>query len=542
MTPWQATARSALGELRTGVSEGIRLLITDTGGELDIDLLDSRQEAAYHLAFLASEGAAIDIMIEYSSGGALEERLARVAVADLFRSARSRLLGRWGYIGFGADPLAGSDVEDVVRLGSDTELLESIAHELPADGTGPRHLPEDLALAAQTFRRFSDEQIVPRADQVHRRTLDVPEEIISGLAELGVFGLSVPTRYGGSQTADEPEMLAMVVVTEELTRGSLAVGGSLITRSEIFGRALMNGGTEEQKKRWLPMIASGEAMVAVAVTEPGHGSDVAGIQTRAKRHGEHYLLAGTKTWCTFAGRAELLMVLARTDPDPSAGHRGLSLFVIEKQRFSGRQFTAEQEGGGRMTGRAIPTIGYRGLHSFEIAFDEWAVPATALVGGPRGEGRGFYLQMEGFSAGRLQTAARAVGLMEAAFGAALRYAGERVAFGKPIAEFGLTKARLARMAARIQANRQFAYRVAEQFRTRDASSEASMVKILSCRAAEEVTRDAMQIHGGNGYAEEFSVSRYFVDARVLSIFEGAEEPLALRVIARRLAQEAVDDA
>jgi len=225
-------------------------------------------------------------------------------------------------------------------------------------------------------------------------------------------------------------------------------------------------------------------------------------------------------------------------PGSQQGHRGLSLFVVPKERGEGHGFVVTQDGGGKLEGRPIDTIGYRGMHSYELAFDAWRVPAANLIGGPEGEGRGFYLQMEGFENGRLQTAARAVGVMQAAYEAAVDYAQNRVVFGRSVGDYQLTQAKLARMAVVIQASRQFAYQVARLMAKGDGAMEASMVKAYVCRAAEWVTREAMQIHGGMGYAEEFPVSRYFVDARVLSIFEGADETLALKVIARRLVEGA----
>ncbi len=287
-------------------------------------------------------------------------------------------------------------------------------------------------------------------------------------------------------------------------------------------------------------------MAAVAVTEPDFGSDVANLTTQAVAYGDGWLINGVKTWCTFAARANVLMLLARTNPDKSLAHRGLSLFVVEKPVAHGTGFSFTQrpleEGqpvsSGKMEGRAIDTIGYRGMHSYEISFDGWWVPAEALVGGERGLGKGFYYQMQGFENGRLQTAARALGVMQAAYEAAFSYATQRVVFAKPIYQYELTKVKLGRMAVLIQAIRQFAYKVATLMASGAGSLEASMVKAYACRAAEWVTREAMQIHGGMGYAEEFPVSRYFVDARVLSIFEGADETLALKVIARRLLDEA----
>ncbi len=300
----------------------------------------------------------------------------------------------------------------------------------------------------------------------------------------------------------------------------------------------MKGGTEEQKQRWLPRIASGELLVGVMVTEPDYGSDVAHLTVTATPVDGGYRINGVKTWATFAGRADLVMLLARTDPDRAAGHRGLSLFVVDKEPAPGVAFSFEQPGGGRLEGRAIDTIGYRGMHSFEVVFEDWFVPAENLVGEAAGLGQGFYLQMEGFENGRLQTAARAVGLMQAAFEAGLAYAQDRQVFGRPVFDYQLTRAKLARMAALIQAGRQFSYAVARRMGAGEGTLEASMVKAYVCRAAEWVTREAMQLHGGMGYAEEFPVSRYFVDARVLSIFEGADETLCLRVIAPRLAEAA----
>ena len=253
-----------------------------------------------------------------------------------------------------------------------------------------------------------------------------------------------------------------------------------------------------------------------------------------------YVINGVKTWCTFAARANVLMLLARTDPDRSKTHKGLSVFIVPKPRGEGHGFEFVQEGtGGKMEGRAIDTLGYRGMHSYEVAFDDWHVPGSALIGGESGLGKGFYLQMEGFENGRLQTAARAVGLMQAAFEAGLQYAQDRAVFGKAVFDYQLTKVKLARMAALICAGRQFSYEVARMMARGEGALEASMVKAYVCRTAEWVTREAMQIHGGMGYAEEYAVSRYFVDARVLSIFEGADETLCLRVIARRLTENAL---
>jgi (2S)-methylsuccinyl-CoA dehydrogenase len=291
----------------------------------------------------------------------------------------------------------------------------------------------------------------------------------------------------------------------------------------------------------LPKLASAEVMVAVAVTEPDFGSDVASITTTA-RPGKNdlgidgYVINGVKTWCTFAARANVLMLLARTDPDRTKTHRGLSVFIVPKERGDAHGFAFSQPGGGKLEGRPIDTIGYRGMHSYEVALENWWVPADHLIGEQAGLGRGFYYQMEGFENGRLQTAARAIGVMQAAYESALEYASNRKVFGINIGEYQLTKVKLGRMAVVIQASRQFSYAVAKLMGRGEGSLQASMVKAYVCKAAEWVTREAMQIHGGYGYAEEYAVSRLFVDARVLSIFEGADETLCLKVIARRLVE------
>ncbi len=507
-------------------------------GRISVAKLDRHQVLAYDLAHAASALEGCRVMLDYGGQGELESVLARAFVADTVADLGARLVARdevWG-----TDPAVLQHAHDFVAEHRSPEFLEKLASQLPSHGTGPTHLSDDFELVRETFHRFAEEKVRPVAEHVHRANADIPEEVISGLAEIGGFGLSVPEEYGGFASGGEHDYLGMIVATEELSWGSLGVGGSLITRPEILTRAIVQGGTDEQKQRWLPRIASGELMVGVMVTEPDYGSDVANIKVTATPTDGGYRISGVKTWATFAGRADLLMLLARTDPDRSTGHRGLSLFVVEKEAAPGHAFAFERPDGGKIEGRAIDTIGYRGMHSFEVAFDDWFVPAENLVGGEAGLGRGFYLQMEGFENGRLQTAARAVGLMQAAFEAGLSYAQERRVFGQSVFDYQLSQAKLARMAALIQAGRQFSYDVARRMAKGEGALQASMVKAYVCRTAEWVTREAMQLHGGMGYAEEFPVSRYFVDARVLSIFEGADETLCLRVIARRLAEQALE--
>ena len=513
--------------LAQGIVDRAALHLRSNGG------VEGNQSVAYDLAHTAAAVANARVALDYGEMGEVEARIACGAAADAIHDLAARLLGREASWGASTGDLGADGAMDVVRDYRSPAFVASLASE-----PGPRHLDGDFELVQDTFRRFAEDRIKPVAEHIHRTNADIPEEVISGLAELGTFGLSVPEEYGGFSAGGESEYMAMVVATEELSRVSLGAAGSLLTRPEILTRALVNGGTEEQKKEWLPKLAAGNLMSAVAVTEPDFGSDAGAVQVSATAvdGGDAYVVNGVKTWCTFAGRADVLMLLARTDPDRSLRHRGLSLFIVPKERGEGHGFAFTQDGGGKIEGRAIDTIGYRGMHSYEVAFDNWSVPAANLVGGDAGKGRGFYLTVQGFENGRLQTAARAIGVMQAAYEAALEYASNRVVFGNPILDFELTRVKLGRMAIVIQSARQFMYHVARLMGSGAGSMEASMVKAYVCRAAEWVTREALQIHGGMGYAEEFPVSRYFVDARVLSIFEGADEVLAMRVIARRLVE------
>ena len=495
------------------------------------DDADAHQSLLYDIAHTAAALKISASLLEYGQAGPAEASLACAFAADALSEFAARLFGREA--DWVTSPAALDSCRDFVAKYRHPDFVASFA-----DFQAPSHLGEDFELVAQTFRRFAQEKIAPQAEHIHRNDADIPEDIISGLAELGCFGLSVPEEYGGFASGNESDYLGMIIATEELSRASLGAGGSLITRPEILTRALEKGGTEEQKKHWFPQIATGETMVAVAVTEPDYGSDVASLTVSATQTDGGWLISGVKTWCTFAGRADVLMLLARTDPDRTKGHRGLSLFIVAKPQAAGHSFEFTDDTGGTMEGRAIPTLGYRGMHSFEIAFDKWFVPADNLIGAADGLGQGFYMQMSGFENGRAQTAARAVGVMQAAYDEARSYAAERNVFGKPIADYQLTQVKLGRMAIIIAASRQYAYQVARLMAQGLGSVEASMVKAYVCKAAEWVTREALQIHGGFGFAEEYPVSRLFVDARVLSIFEGADETLCLKVIARRLQTQA----
>jgi (2S)-methylsuccinyl-CoA dehydrogenase len=528
--PDLAAAADAVGVADDVIGTAVRRLAERGGPE-------ANQALAYDVAHAAAAAATARALLDYGAKGDVEARITCAFTAEMVHDLVIRVAGREGLWGVG--PAALESAAPLLEHFRDPAFLAALA-----ETSGPRHLADDMEMVQDTFRAFADDVVAPHAEHVHRTNGDVPETIISGLGDLGAFGLSVPAEYGGYSEGGAAEYLAMVIATEELSRASLGIGGSLITRPEILTRALVRGGTEAQKKQWLPRLATGEVMVAVAVTEPDFGSDVAGVKVTATpaegRDGTPgWVINGVKTWCTFAGRADVLMLLARTDPDRTKTHRGLSLFVVPKPRGGAHGFEFEQEDGaagrtGKLSGRPIDTIGYRGMHSYEVALEDWWVPAHHLIGEADGLGRGFYYQMEGFENGRLQTAARAVGVMQAAYEQAVEYARHRSVFGSPILDYELTRVKLGRMVVLIQAGRQFAYRVAGLLAQGQGTAEASMVKAYVCKAAEWVTREAMQIHGGFGYAEEYPVSRLFVDARVLSIFEGADEILCLRVIARRL--------
>jgi (2S)-methylsuccinyl-CoA dehydrogenase len=547
-TPRLDAARAALAAaeaLLATVRDALAQRATERG-KISNECIDRMQQPVYEFALAATGLRVAGSMLEYAANATeLETRLAVLCTAEALHDLRNRLERAPADFGldaaavaqaFATPPMLACQAE--LRAERYTELAAAMEH----GGFGQLGLGEDHEMIRETFRRFAEEAVAPLAESVHRDDLLVPESILDGLREMGCFGLSIPQRYDGFQDDERPDNMGMILVTEELSRGSLGIAGSLVTRPEILAKALLKGGTEEQKRAWLPLIASGEKMVSVCVTEPDYGSDVAGLTVTARPTEGGWLLNGVKTWATFAGRAEILLVLARTDPDPSKKHAGLSMFIAEKPASEAHAFEFTQPGGGRIEGRAIPTIGYRGMHSYEVAFEDYFVPAANLVGGEAGLGRGFYLQMEGFAGGRLQTAARANGVMQAALDKAWSYAHERSVFGKPVFAYGLTQWKLARMAMLVMAARQFTYAVARLVDTGQGIMESSMAKLFASRTAEWVTREAQQIHGGMGYAEEYAVSRYFVDARVFSIFEGAEEVLALRVLARALLETGLEPA
>jgi len=551
-------AEEALDAARRLMNKTLRALNDRTvrDGRVSPDAMDSIQSVCYDIALSASEQTAARAVVDYArnardarsregNGSCLEERIASLFVAEGVQNLRNRVAFRTEDFGLTWDDLARTlDRSDVQSFCSGqlaganmTEIADAVRQ---AEGsTGSPLLEKEYEEVREKFRSFADRVVLPLADRIHKEKKLVPNEILEPLKEMGVFGLSIPKRFGGQQDDDREDNLSRILATEELSRGSLGAAGSLITRPEILARAIQAGGTREQQERWLPRLAAGETLGAVAVTEPDYGSDVASMKVKAERTDGGWLLKGTKTWSTFSGKANLLLVLARTDPDPARGHKGLSLFLAEKPSFDGLELEHVQPGGGKIRGGAIPSIGYRGMHSFWLVFQDYFVPDECLLGGEDGLGKGFYYLMAGFSGGRIQTAARAVGVMQAAFEQALSYSSRRTTFGRPIGDYQLTKVKLARMAALVATGRQFTYAVGRMMDRGEGQLEANMVKLFTCKGAEWLTREAMQIHGAKGYGEGSPVSRHFVDARVLSIFEGTEEILAIKVIARSLIEQGV---
>lgn len=547
--PGSEEVLNLLAQLRAALDQATAVLAQrcSYGGKLDSDRLDVQQVPSYELAWASAELLAAERSLKTldASTSELDRRLVMVFATEAVTLVRDRLEALFVELDLVDDVLQAVSADPMLRALRRTLMSGSALHETakmlahnPA-GLGQVALSAELSMVQDQFRRFAAEAVAPLAEKIHRHDLIVPEELLGPMREMGVFGLSIPEQYGGTAPDDHEDTLTMIVVTEALSEASLAAAGSLITRPEILSRALLAGGTEAQKQSWLPRLAAGDPLCAIAITEPDFGSDVASLILRGTRCDGGWLLNGAKTWCTFAGKAGVLMVVTRTDPDRSLGHRGLSLLLAEKPSFEGHEFDYQQEGGGRLSGRAIPTIGYRGMHSFDLSFENFFVPDANVIGEQLGLGQGFYYTMAGMTGGRMQTAARASGVMRAALLAGLRYAEDRKVFGAPLIDYPLTGAKLARMAARYVASRYLTYSVGRLLDQGGGRMEASLVKLFACRSAELVTREALQIHGGMGYAEEVAVSRYFVDARVLSIFEGAEETLALKVVARSLLESAL---
>ena len=505
--------------------------------------IDEHQVHTERLAYLATQVRAAHEQTAYAerleaagSPVELHAEYALIYASEVVQALRSQIETAWDDFGLTEDDLAGlyaPAAREAVRAGANEGRIREVGRQVIASlGVNSLDLEDEIAtLTRDMAREFARNEVAPIAQDIHREDQLVPDSLLESFSAQGFFGSSIPEEYGGTGMGDLP----MIVITEELSAVSLAAAGSLATRPEIIAKALLAGGTDEQKQYWLPRIASGEEICAVAVTEPDIGSDVASLQCRAEP-AEHegtrgWRINGAKAWSTFSGRATVLGLLARTG-EAGSGNSGLSLFIIEKPAFDGHTWEFEQPEGGKMSGTANPTPGYRGMHSFTLAIDNLWVPHENLVGGDEGIDKGFFLQMGGFAAGRLQTGGRACGVAQASLEKACQYVQQRSQFGVALADFQLTQYKIGRMAALVAAGRQLTYEAARTFDTR--AVEPSMAKLLTCDIAGEVSREAQLLHGGWGYSEEDPIARYVVDALVLPIFEGVKPILELKVVGRAL--------
>ena len=545
-TPAQliATAKRAVSaldhlfaEARMAVDAKVR-----RDGKIDGRLLDSAQHAAHGLAWLATYVEALRQLTAYAERldaegrfGEIEQLLCQIGFGEYLSQVAGGIPMSQGE--FVRPPDLGLAHERVAALigqpgvaeliGANTAEARArlIALLVPLDGASAyadAGLDETLEAFREEMRRFAADNVVPYAHSWHLNNEYVPLSIFAGLGDLGVFGLTIPEEYGGLGVGKQ----SMCVVSEELARAYIAVG-SLGTRAEIAGELILSGGTEAQKRKWLPKIASGEILATAVFTEPNTGSDLASLKTRAVRDGDVYRITGNKTWITHPVRADMMTLLVRTDPN-STGYRGLSMFLAEKPRGD----DADPFPAPGMSGGEIEVIGYRGLKEYEIAFDNFEVKAENLLG--EEEGQGFKQLMQTFESARIQTAARAVGVAQSAMDLGLRYAVERHQFGKPIVSFPRISDKIALMAAETMIARQLTYFAArEKDQGRRCDLEAGMAKLLAARVAWAAADNAVQIHGGNGFAQEYPISRVLCDARILNIFEGAAE-IQAQVIARRI--------
>ena len=503
--------------------------------------LNREQRAAHGLAWFATYVEALRQLTAYvqrlaatGNFGEVEELLVRIGAGEYLAQIVGGIpmsqgeIVRLADLGLGPAAVAArmnSAVERLITYGNTAQRRARLAELMRERGeatVGATGLEETLDSIREEMRKFADGQVVPHAQEWHLRNEYIPLDIIAQMSELGVFGLTIPEDYGGMGLGKE----SMCVVSEELSRGYIGVG-SLGTRSEIAAELILGSGTESQKRKWLPKIASGEVLPTAVFTEPNTGSDLASLKTRAVREGNAYKVYGNKTWITHPVRADLMTLLVRSNP-AEKGYRGLSMLLAEKPRGSDeRPFPTAG-----MSGTEIEVLGYRGMKEYEIAFDGFAVKAENLLGGV--EGLGFKQLMATFESARIQTAARAVGVAQSALEQAMSYATTRVQFGEPIANFPRVADKLAMMAVEITIARQLTYYAARQKDSgRRCDLEAGMAKLLAARVAWAAADNAVQIHGGNGFAVEFPVSRILCDARILNIFEGAAE-IQAHVIARRL--------
>jgi (2S)-methylsuccinyl-CoA dehydrogenase len=530
-------ALSSAQHLQLEARRGVSALVIH-GGRLDGALLDRHQFAAHGYAWLATYVAALQQMLvwaerleEVGQLGELENLLLQTAYGEYLAQIAGGIAMTqvevvrprdMGVSDEAVHAFWSPAVAKLIKTGNTDAARLRIAR-LIADGNfGNLGLDETLEMVRDQFRRFAEEKVIPFAHGWHERDELIPMQIIGEMAELGVFGLTIPEQYGGLAM----EKMAMCVVTEELSRGYIGVG-SLGTRSEIAAELIRLGGTDEQKEYWLPKLASGEILPTAVFTEPNTGSDLGSLRTRAMKDGDSYKITGNKTWITHAARTDLMTLLARTDPN-TKDWKGLSMFLAEKPRGTDEEpFPVKG-----MTGGEIGVLGYRGMKEYELGFDDFEVPAKNLLG--QQEGHGFKQLMATFESARIQTAARAVGVAQNAMELGLKYAEERVQFGRPIFEFPRVAGKLAWMAVETMLARQLTYDSARQKDSdRRCDIEAGMAKLLAARVAWSNADNAVQIHGGNGYALEYPISRVLCDARILSVFEGAAE-IQAQVIARGL--------
>jgi (2S)-methylsuccinyl-CoA dehydrogenase len=529
-------AEALLGDARRAVAEKVV-----REGRANARLVDKEQRATHGLAWLATYVEAIRQLAAYAqrlsaigSFSEIEDLLVRIGAGEYLAQIVGGIpmsqseIARLGDLGVTSAMVAARinpAVEHLIVYGNTAPRrarLAELMREQADAGVGAAGLDDTLDSIRDEMRKFADGQVVPQAQEWHLRNQYIPLDVIAQMSELGVFSLTIPEQYGGMGLGKE----SMCVVSEELSRGYIGVG-SLGTRSEIAAELILGSGTEEQKRKWLPKIGSGEVLPTAVFTEPNTGSDLASLKTRAVRSGDVYKVYGNKTWITHPVRADLMTLLVRTDPNEK-GYRGLSMLLAEKPRGS----DADPFPAAGMSGTEIEVLGYRGMKEYEIAFDGFTVKAENLLGGV--EGLGFKQLMATFESARIQTAARAIGVAQAAFEQARNYAIARVQFGVPIAEFPRVADKLAMMAAEILIARQLTYHAARQKDSgRRCDLEAGMAKLLAARVAWAAADNAVQIHGGNGFALEFPVSRILCDARILNIFEGAAE-IQAQVIARRL--------
>ncbi len=534
-----AEALAATDALLLAAREAVAARVAP-GGKVDPALLDANQFAAHGLAWLEVYRQALHAMQAWgtrlsTSGelGELEQLMLEAAFGEyLARMAGGLPMSQVEVVRLVDLLLDDTAVRDftgnaavrvLIAKGNTAERRQRLAELIEAGDFGDWSLGDPtLDMIREEFRKFSEEKVAPHAPTWHARDALIPIELVEELAALGVFGLTLPEAHGGLGMGK----VAMCVVTEELSRGYIGVG-SLPTRSEIAGELIRAGGTSEQQARFLPRIASGEIIPTAVFTEPDTGSDLASLKTRAVRAGDGWAITGAKTWITHAARADLMTVLCRTRPD-AAGYHGLSMLLAEKPRGT----EADPFPVAGLSGSKIPVLGYRGMKEYTLAFDGFRVDGDNLLGGV--EGQGFKQLMATFEGARIQTAARAVGVARCALELGLAYAKERRQFGRPLLDFPRVSGKLAWMAVEIQIARQLTFSAA---REKDAGQrcdlEAGLAKLLAAQVAWAAADNALQIHGGNGYAAEYPISRVLCDARVLNIFEGAAE-IQAQVIARRL--------